>query len=269
MKRPAILLSLLVAACVVDTTTRTFDPQTGRVLNEQSTRIKVDAVAITTPGTAIKIGDGYARETGRPFDVLDTNSDGIPDVARDNTTGKYYKITGWEPLQQRNTQPRGLPLMALDIYRNDPVQPMNEWPRLDGPTLCARTGFRDITRTGDGTYTLKNVLVYDFFPLANLLNSPTRVGIRQSSDWAFADVQRHPNLRYEILGAAPTGTMDGEHFLVMHLEGTLLDVARYMAENGTQKFWLRSVPGMEICFFNRGDSVEFFINGASAGIAPL
>ena len=268
MKRRLLLPLAIVAACVVDTTTRTFDPQTGRVLNEQSVRIKIDAVAVTTPGAAVKIGDGYARDTNRPFDVLDTNGDGKPDLARDNTTGKYYKITGWEEVQQRASNPRDLPAGVVDLYRNNPTQPINEWPRLDGTALCAATGFRQITEAGSGSYTLKNVLVYEFLPTTNPLESFVSVGIRQSSDWAFEDVQKHPNLRYEFLGSAPA-TSQGEHFLVLHLEGTLLDVARYMVANGTEKFWLRTVPGPEIVFFSRGDSIEFFIGGVSAGIVPL
>lgn len=266
MKR-LLPLALVISACVVDTTTRTFDPQTGHVLNEQSVRIKVDAVAVTTPGTAVKIGDGYARDTGRPFDLLDTNGDGTPDLARDNNTGKYYKITGWELLQQRQSTPHA-PSFVVDLYRNDPFAPLLESPRLDGPTLCDRAGFTKITQAGSGDYTLKNVLVYEFLPVSNLLDSFVSVGIRQSSDWAFADVEQHPSLRYEFLAAEPTASR-GEHFMVLHVEGKLIDVARYLADNGTQKFFLRSIMGPEVVFVNRGDTVEFFVNDVSVGVAPL
>jgi hypothetical protein len=266
-----LLLTLLalVAACSITATWRTFDPETGEVTGEFLIRITIDPTEVRTPGLMVKVGEATTPDGGR-FEAYDQDGDDKPDLGKDTTTGKFYRITSVEPMNQRRSSPT--PMFLVEVLRQDPIAPINDLPLIDGPTLCEMTGFNAITRAGGGTYDLDNaLLVYGIeFDGASPLKSWTSIGLRQSSDWPMADAQSFRRLKYEILGSGPAAGATGPHFLVTHVEGPLVEVILWLIQNRVNTFrWTAANGGQQIGFACQGQFVDIDINGARVARIPL
>jgi hypothetical protein len=258
-----------VAACTYDSQTRVFDPTTGTLRGDATTRITVDPIAVNTPGVAVKIGDGHERTTNAYYEVIDINGDGVPDLVRHVATGKYYRITGWTEVTRPPAQVIPGRSFVLDVYENPVSSPIAVTPTATAGKLASTYGYDQITAKGSGTYAVQNILVFSMTPsLLDPAQSQVSVGVRQSSDWQMENVVAHPELRYEILGVEPTKA--GEPYLfVTHLEGAFVDVARFLAANGTEQFHYDADSGVDIGFEVSGRELRLFLNGTEAGVVDL
>lgn len=262
--------ALVFAACAVEGHLRTFDPETGRLLSDHYFKVEIEATEVRLPsGVLVKVGDATDRSTNVTYEVYDSNDDGSPDLARDPATNKFYKLSGWQELDGQRMSSSAH--FLCDVYRNDPSVRLSSYTGpYTGDHLLELDGSNAVTRAGGGETRMKNTIVYDFTPAADPLDSMVRIGIRQSSAWKLPDFTGFPDLRYEIL-AAPSPDKK-PWLLVAHVEGPLWQVALWMVQRGTLKFWFKTpaqmAPEANVMFErdpNVTGQVNFFVNDKPVG----
>ena len=233
--KKAILYALcaFLAACTVEAWSRTWSPE-GAKLTEHYVKIEFESMAVSAPGgTLVRLGDAWAGAEQKTYEVFDADGDGKPDYGRDPANNKFYKITGWTEIPAPNQ--RSAASFLVDVYRNDPLTPMPDNCPYSGQYILERDGSNAITRQHiPGTYQLRNLFLLDFVPAPNMLLSQCRIAVRMSSDWKIADFRKVPGLRYEMV---PSKYRSGEPIaFAVHIDGTLIDVLRWLVLCGTRKF---------------------------------
>ncbi|MCB0328060.1 MAG: hypothetical protein KDD70_00310 [Bdellovibrionales bacterium] len=276
-----LALLAAVAACTFSSNVEKVENPDGSKKTTEKVDIKIDPIEVQGPLWGVKIGTGTHPETGRRFDVMDTDGDDTPDLLKDEKTGKFYKIVSITPSSGASSfVAPTLPQYDVVPYENNVSSPIKYFNTdMTATELHKRFGMDQVNAAlplpagGQGNFTLQNAILYQINPMPNIVDSVVELSIVQSSIWQLEDVRNHPNVRYELLGLAPQDWETSPGVYLMHLEGSFMDVARYLADNGTTEFAFDDGLGLSLSFNVRDQNgvrmLDLFFNNALVASAPF
>ena len=274
----ALCLCAVVAACQYTKTTETWDPKTGNKVEVVTQRIKVDPQALVdAPWGLVRLGKTYVEDLDKVVVEYDQNDDGKPDFV--SCGGKLYRVT---EIKRVGNLTQGRWVTSRVLIREPGKHPT---PRVTMPlpaeTYVRRFDYQKTLKPGSHVLTDSSITVHEaLLNSGNILESYVLLSRRRLMLWQTPSIIPCTGIRERITAAFPTGfpaagstsniplALDDAAATICYtqeLEGTFIDLARYLVRGGTQSFEM-TVYGQRIEFSSKdGKTVTFVYNGRNLG----